>query len=536
MVSAFGLSVPQFLRQLSDEDVLQFVPPQIRGLLEALSGGDLGGFNPHEVVIAVTDFEALLEDPVERIAIIELLEQHKRAELAGRLGTESSDPRHISARAVQTAELEELKRFFGLRADDQMSSAISERAVVQPNYGLFDHQLRAVEELRPLLTEGSGRALLHFPTGVGKTRTAMHLVCEVLVQKRPQTVIWLASGKELLEQAAEAFTEAWSSLGNRSLELLTMWDNSSPDVDSFTDGLLVVGLQKAWANYRLDEDWAQRLSKRTRLVVFDEAHQSVAPTFRKIAEDLTFAAPTSLLGLSATPGRTWADIDKDRQLVEMYESAKVSLTIDGVENPIQYLIEKGYLSKPNFSTMNADPGMTISEQDLERIAEGLDLPDDLVEQFSMSEQYVTAVVRAVTSLVDDGHQRILVFAATVGHAEFICGFLAALGIGAAVVTGGTPTQARTRAIAEFKRQGSKPMALVNFGVLTTGFDAPKATAAVIARPTRSLVLYSQMVGRAIRGPEAGGTSECSIVTVVDPELPGFGGIAEAFSNWEDVWY
>ena len=77
--------------------------------------------------------------------------------------------------------------------------------------------------------------------------------------------------------------------------------------------------------------------------------------------------------------------------------------------------------------------------------------------------------------------------------------------------------------------------LINFGVLTTGFDAPAASAALIARPTKSLVLYSQMVGRVIRGPLAGGTERCEVVTVVDTTLPGFGDIAEAFTNWEDVW-
>ena len=44
-----------------------------------------------------------------------------------------------------------------------------------------------------------------------------------------------------------------------------------------------------------------------------------------------------------------------------------------------------------------------------------------------------------------------------------------------------------------------------------------------------------MVGRAIRGPKAGGTETCVIVTVVDPSLPGFGDVVSAFLNWEDVW-
>ena len=71
--------------------------------------------------------------------------------------------------------------------------------------------------------------------------------------------------------------------------------------------------------------------------------------------------------------------------------------------------------------------------------------------------------------------------------------------------------------------------------MTTGFDAPRTSAALIARPTLSLVLYSQMVGRAMRGTAAGGNETCEILTVVDTTLPGFDSVIDAFSNWEDVW-
>ena len=153
----------------------------------------------------------------------------------------------------------------------------------------------------------------------------------------------------------------------------------------------------------------------------------------------------------------------------------------------------------------------------------------------MNEQYVTAVLGAVEELIDANRQRVLVFAATVAHARMLTAILVARNIRSDVVTGSTPERIRERAIRAFKSNDGLPMVLVNFGVLTTGFDAPKADAVVIARPTQSLVLYSQMVGRAIRGPKAGGTTACDILTVVDPSLPGFGDIAEAFLNWEDVW-
>jgi superfamily II DNA or RNA helicase len=58
---------------------------------------------------------------------------------------------------------------------------------------------------------------------------------------------------------------------------------------------------------------------------------------------------------------------------------------------------------------------------------------------------------------------------------------------------------------------------------------------LIARPTKSLVPYSQMVGRAIRGRRAGGNENAEIVTVVDYDLPGFGSVADACNNWEDIW-
>jgi len=133
------------------------------------------------------------------------------------------------------------------------------------------------------------------------------------------------------------------------------------------------------------------------------------------------------------------------------------------------------------------------------------------------------------------HQRVILFASSVNHAKLMTAILSAKGYDADVVTGETPSGSRERAIRKFKGGDSTPQILCNYGVLTTGFDAPKTSATLIARPTKSLVLYSQMVGRAIRGPKQGGNKTADIVTVVDPGLPGFGSIAQAFLNWEDVW-
>ena len=532
LYQGLGLTVAQFLELLRDQDLRKFVDPGILPILDAVFDGYLDGKNLQNVVRTLVDFDLLLREPQSRRFILNLVPEQKRIELENRIG------RNIYATDADEyteAEVQRIRDFFGLVEERIVPPPMPPTDTIAPLYGLFDHQRDVVRKLIPLLAEDERRAILHLPTGVGKTRTAMHVVVHSLRTYEPSVVVWLASGKELLEQAVLAFREAWLHLGMRPIRIGSMWGDRMPDLDDFSDGFLAVGLAKAWALVsQTDPDWAARLASRIRLVVFDEAHQSIAGTYRRLTEELTLDFRCALLGLTATPGRTWADIDKDGELAEFYSGNKVTLDVPG-ENPIEYLIDNGFLARPNFRTLFAEPGFSINDDELARIAGSLDIPERVVAALSMNEQYVAAVLGAIEELIDANHQRILVFAATIAHARVLTAILVARNIRSDVVTGSTPERVRERAIRTFKSNDGLPMVLVNFGVLTTGFDAPKADAVVIARPTQSLVLYSQMVGRAIRGPKAGGTTACDILTVVDPSLPGFGDVAEAFLNWEDVW-
>ena len=109
------------------------------------------------------------------------------------------------------------------------------------------------------------------------------------------------------------------------------------------------------------------------------------------------------------------------------------------------------------------------------------------------------------------------------------------GFDAETILGETPSDLRRTTIDRFKQDGAESMAIFNYGVLTAGFDAPRTKCVIIGRPTKSLVLYSQMVGRGMRGPRSGGNAISFIQTVVDTNLPGFGSVAEAFQNWEQLW-
>ena len=221
-------------------------------------------------------------------------------------------------------------------------------------------------------------------------------------------------------------------------------------------------------------------------------------------------------------------------MADFFARRKVGIKVEGYSNPMEFLIDEEFLARPIFEPLHYDGGVEVSDEDLRDIARALDIPDRILQRLAKDAQRNLHIVFRIERLLER-HSRVIVFAATVEHAELLGAVLAARGHAASCVTSKTGQVDRQRAIARFRSDAPEPMALCNFGVFTTGFDAPRTSAAVIARPTTSLVLYSQMIGRAIRGPRAGGNAEAEIITVVDRGLPGFGDLGEAFLNWEDVW-
>jgi len=427
--------------------------------------------------------------------------------------------------------------FFGLEPDETATGARPLPQQALPSrFALFPHQRSVVRSAHAKIGAGHGRTLIHMPTGAGKTRTAMHLICRILNENEPCVVTWLASSRELLEQAAETFENAWNSLGNREVKLQRFWGDYNTSPVELEDGLLIGGLAKMHAWSMRNGNAFFRFSARTRLVVMDEAHQAIAPTYSAVVNGLTEAGQSeALLGLTATPGRTWNDVGVDEQLSEFFDGSKVVLEVDGYDNPVEYLLKEGYLAKPTFKQLTYRPESTPTAAELKKLAKLDDFSDEMLETFAANNARNLAILQGVQDLLRRGHRRIILFAVSVRHAEDLAAALTAYGVESSVVSGETPLGRRAATLKTFKSNGERPMVLCNFGVLTTGFDAPQTSAAIIARPTKSLVLFSQMVGRATRGPKAGGNDTCEVVTVHDPAYPGFGDIAEAFFNWEDVW-
>jgi superfamily II DNA or RNA helicase len=536
-----GVLFRELIQSADDASLLQLVPGHARKILEALRPEALVGDSLRQLVISSAAAQEYLAEEKSRKVVFSMLGLNDARLLAGRLSLPLDSDPHTALTAAsatltagqQTAILE----FFGANSTQAKSPVRTAATEAQAaRYPLFAHQRDALHRVKQLLYSGSRRVVLHMPTGSGKTRTAMNVVAEHLRSNEPTLVIWLASTQELLEQAASEFEVAWSGLGNRELSLVRMWGNKSVDLESTRDGLIVAGLGKLYATTHRDVNIIPSLGDAVSLVVVDEAHQSIADTYQQVVSILATKRPsTSLLGLTATPGRTYNDVYADAELSRFWSGNKVMLSVPGFDNPVEYLIAEGYLAKPRFRTVTPLRQIGERESSADEIETQFDVSHELLEQLGANQEWNLIVLKATIELLQT-HRRVIVFATSVAQAVLLSALMRALGYETArTVTGQTPQRDRDSILSLYTSNTEAPMALFNYGVLTTGFDAPATSAAVIARPTRSLVLYSQMVGRALRGPLAGGNREAEIVTVVDPSLPGFGNPSEAFANWEDVW-
>ena len=526
-----------FISRADDQLLQELLGKKVLRLLRAIDGEKLTPRRQRDLLLQQTKPQALLGSRKTRALLFDLLRPDEAAQLARLLGLNGADPYvALSKTGTSSAQLAAILDFF------ELSPIVVERSApspdsddINPSYPLFPHQNRAAGNCLKALDANGRRVLLHMPTGAGKTRTAMHIVSRYLTANPDRAVVWLAHSEELCEQAADEFDKAWTSLGSRALQIHRFWSDHNPSLSEVVGDFVVAGLPKTYAAVRRSLGMIGRLGAQTGLVVMDEAHQAIAPTYQLILDALVDAFPdVALLGLSATPGRSWNDPVADMKLSNYFGRQKVVLDVEGYANPVEYLIDNGYLARAVFRPLFFSNDTALSDEDRRRLETDLEIPPEVLERLAHDEMRNLAILTEIEHLAKR-HERIIVFATTVEHSELLAFALRARGHWARSVTGVTNATDRQASIESYRSDAAGPRIICNFGVLTTGFDAPRTSAALIARPTTSLVLYSQMVGRATRGPRAGGNSDAEIVTIVDSNLPGFGDVAEAFMNWEDVW-
>lgn len=409
------------------------------------------------------------------------------------------------------------------------SSAVPGK-VTGPFKQLKDFQFGVYLHAKRLLLSPRARFVVQMPTGSGKTRTSMELICSSLNEALDDdpVVVWLAHSQELCEQAFQCFVDVWTHLGSRPLTAARAWgDHPIPEAPGGAM-FVVAGFQKVRAARGLDRGFVDRIQSSCVLIVIDEAHKTIAPTFR----DAVFSfkgEETRIVGLTATPGRTVEE--ETAKLGEFYFGQRVGIPAPTDSSVVSMLRERGVLAHAQFVPILTGVSVVLTPADRRRIAAEFDFPQALVAQLGQHRLRNLEITKRLIKECEAG-RRILLFACSVPHSKFLTSVLLYMGFRAAHIDGETPRDRRAGLIEAFR--SGELQVLSNFGVLSTGFDAPNTDVVFITRPTASAVLYSQMIGRGLRGPAIGGTPRCTIIDVQD-NIEGYGDEERVYCLFDDFW-
>src|SRR6187431_2563603 len=350
--------------------------------------------------------------------------------------------------------------------------------MTSPSPTLRSYQREAIAAVLEARRAGIRRMVVCLPTGAGKTVIFSHLA-----ELARRQVLVLAHREELLSQAREKLSQALRGSAVVALERAAERGAAEAKV-------LVCSIRS------LHE---QRLAEVIRgrnvgLVIYDECHHAAAEDNLRVLRQIGVFEPDwsgTLLGFTATTAR-----GDGKGLDEVFERIVYSRTLPD-------LIDAGYLSPLR--------GFRVSTAaDLTRLsAFGADFREEELADAVDIEERNALVARSIQELARD--RRTIAFCVTVNHARNLSRALNIIGVPAGVVHGAMPSDARAKALADF-REG-RTQVLTNVAVLTEGFDDPGVSCVAMARPTRSEGLYAQCVGRGTR--LFPGKANCLVLDFVD---------------------
>ena len=391
---------------------------------------------------------------------------------------------------------------------------------------LHDFQRKIVDNVKNLIRsredQSEGRGMISMPTGSGKTRVAVQAIVEAIEEGTFQgNILWIADRDELCEQAVEAWKQVWSSKGIEAtpLRIYRMWGGQPEPLPTNDIHVVIASVQTTHSKIVSQRELPEFLLD-LKLLVFDEAHRSIAPSYTTVMRELgldrrrTSDEPI-LIGLTATPYRGHNE-QETKRLVNRYGKNRLDAGAFLSEDPekvVQELQDIEVLAKADHDTIEGGQ-FYLSNEELQKSEKVPWLPQSVENRIADDVQRTRRIVQ--TYLDRNKISRdwsTLIYATSVEHSQIIAALLVAKGITARAVSANTDPRTRRRAVEEFRNGEIK--VLVNYGIFREGFDAPNTRAIIIARPVYSPNLYFQMIGRGLRGVKNGGNDRCLILDVND---------------------
>ncbi len=322
-----------------------------------------------------------------------------------------------------------------------------------------DYQKEGIQKIYDAW-ESVRRVMFQMPTGTGKTVLFNQIVKQELTQK--STVLILAHRQELVEQNARR-----------------LWEDFQIEAGIIMSGHpenLFRPVQVASIQTLSKRDYP---SLNPSLIIIDEAHHVVAASYVKLLSEYPEAR---ILGVTASPIRLSGEGFTDSFDTLITSKSIAEFIQDGYLAPIRYLGKSKTFAKVDLS------GVKIVEGDYAPTQLSKEMRDDFV------------MANLIKSYINHAQgKKMIVFAVDIAHSKDITKRYQDEGFMAAHLDADTTPRNRKEIINKFKN--GEIQILSNVNIVSEGFDVPDCEVVQLARPTKSLAMYLQQVGRCMRKPE-----------------------------------
>lgn len=344
-------------------------------------------------------------------------------------------------------------------------------------YKLRKYQELAADAGEKSLKKGKKNEVIVAPTASGKS-----LIISELCHRLNDATLILQPTKEILEQNYEKL----KSFGIEDIGIYSA-SMKRKDINKYTYATIKSIYEKP------------ELFKGFKYVLFDEVHLfNPKKTNGMYNSFLKEIGNPRVLGLTATPYRIVQGYHKEEE--ELYYTGMLQ-----VLNRIppfffksfcfkitnKRLFDEGYLAPIEYIY----PKNNIDISKLKMNSAGADFDEHAMEELMISPERVRRLAEAILQ-EDTKMKNNLIFCSSIKHAHDSADMIAKMGFDCEILTGNNTIEEREEIISRF--ESGKIKRLLNVGVLTTGYDFPGLYGVTLARPTISLGLYYQIVGRMIR--------------------------------------
>lgn len=318
--------------------------------------------------------------------------------------------------------------------------------------------------------------LVVLPTGSGKT-----IIFALLAKQLDRKTLILAHTDELITQAKDKLLHVWPEVDLGIVK---------GSLDDHSRKVVIASVQTASKPKRL----AKLIEQGFSLLIVDEAHHACAQSYKEVIQALGFnkGIDKLLLGVTATPFR--ADGQK---LSSVFKKTVF-------ERSIKEMIEEGFLSLLLGKKVYTDVSLNSV-----KIHKGDFQTSSLSEAVNVSDR--NSLIVSTYKKFSAQRKKVLCFCVDVRHASELAKAFKKRGVDAEAIHGKLSVDERKETLRKFS--DGEISVLTSCMILTEGFDEPKIDCVLLARPTKSRALFTQMIGRGCRLAE--GKENCLILDFTD---------------------